>query len=275
MSRHPAVSPLGVLCKSGLTVLLRTLSVSASPLRDRTAGTGRTPMVGVQALSKAHLAPGDIRATPFTNPWFSRRRCGFGVLGPRLGGRAVGEDQPHLSNLMHARPADSPSEANLANDEAVRQAALGAGGEGCPVAAAWSCERLDAPSTRAGNWRSVPGGRRRWPQRRRHRMCRPAVPLSAAAQPPTLRNRPRKQGTSARPSTSHQGCRLHPTADNVHYVKLHSDSGEGPSRTSEMTLPPDRGHRGPASGSGLPGAIGGPDLAWTVGWRRLGGSPQP
>ena len=34
---------------------------------------------------------------------------------------------------MDARPADSPSDANLANDDAVREAALGAGGEGCPV----------------------------------------------------------------------------------------------------------------------------------------------
>jgi len=146
-------------CKSGLIVLVRTFPAFRCTLRDRTAGTRRTPMVGVQALSKAHLAPGDIRATPFTNPGSpgagAASVCSVHGSAAESWGRTSPPQRPDgrtpreiCSRAIHADPvrhasttgateAESVDEAvtsaevaitSLANDDAVRETALGEGG---------------------------------------------------------------------------------------------------------------------------------------------------
>ena len=67
-SRNPAVSQLGVPCKTPINTLAGELWSFGRTLSDGTAGTGRTPMVDAHTVSTAHRTPGDSRATPSRTP---------------------------------------------------------------------------------------------------------------------------------------------------------------------------------------------------------------
>ena len=100
MSRSPAVSPLGVPCKTGINTSSERFGPMDRPF-SVTAQRGPDPRQwrGCK-LPKAHLAPGDIRATPPRTP-VSRRRCSFGTLIHKIG-TARGEGSP----LIRCRPVD-------------------------------------------------------------------------------------------------------------------------------------------------------------------------
>ena len=192
-SRTPAVSPLGVVHKSALRVLVRALSLDC-PLRGRPAGPGlpqwrgctlsleltRSREAFCRPLRKPPVLPAPVRLRSARSP--ARR--------PSRGGGPA-----HLSNCWTHPPPILLPRPNLAADDAVSETFSDPGAKdprlGSHVVMRSARQRLRlGPEIQSRTGR----GRGRCP-RRRHRMCRPAVPLRAAAQPATLRNRPRKQGT--------------------------------------------------------------------------------
>ncbi len=103
MSRTPAVSRLGVICKSGLIVQVKAFSARDHIIRNHTAGARRTPTARVQAFRTAHRTPGDIRATPHEPPVLPAP-VQLRSPHPPAGTRAVGEWRPAFFLFVDLRP---------------------------------------------------------------------------------------------------------------------------------------------------------------------------